>query len=136
LRVPGTNDAIDRAVDQALERAGFQVIPLGEEFVKAWEQATDDGNTVAAAGAWMSDRQYRNKIGIAGRTKAAILLGQPLIVTAPAALAPAGALAADAAAVCGSDRAADAENPPILPPQISKIGLLEAACRICKTPWP
>jgi Asp-tRNA(Asn)/Glu-tRNA(Gln) amidotransferase A subunit family amidase len=76
LRLPGTDDAIDRAVDNALVKAGFQVVPLGEDFVKAWEQATEDGNTIAAAGVWMSYQKYRNKIGIAGRTKSAILLGQ------------------------------------------------------------
>jgi amidase len=75
LRLPGTEEKIDRAVDRVLKKAGFEVIPLGEDFVKAWEQATKDGNTVAAAGAWMSDRKFRDLPGIALRTKSAILVG-------------------------------------------------------------
>jgi amidase len=38
LRVPGTDPAIDRAIDARLAERGFQVIPLGEEFLKAWEK--------------------------------------------------------------------------------------------------
>lgn len=75
VRLPGTHENVDRAIDRALEKAGFQVVELGEDFVKAWEKATEDGNTVAAAGAWMSDRKYRDKPGIATRTKSAILVG-------------------------------------------------------------
>lgn len=75
LRLPGTDLAIDRAVDRALEKAGFQVVPLGDDMVKAWEQATEDGNTIAASGAYLSDNKYRNLPGIALRTKSAILVG-------------------------------------------------------------
>jgi amidase len=75
LKLSGTDAAIDRAVDRVLVKAGFEVVPLGDDFVKAWEEATKDGNTVAAAGAWLSDRKYRDMPGIALRTKSAILVG-------------------------------------------------------------
>ncbi len=76
LRLKGTNPRIDLAVDRALAEAGFQVVPLGEDFVQKWEQAKKDGNTLAAAGAWMSDRPYLGKLGVSARTKAAILAGR------------------------------------------------------------
>lgn len=76
LSLKGTDPKIDTAVDEALVRAGFQVVPLGPEFVKKWDQAQKDGNTVAAAGVWLSNQKYRSKLGVAGRTKAAILVGE------------------------------------------------------------
>jgi Asp-tRNA(Asn)/Glu-tRNA(Gln) amidotransferase A subunit family amidase len=76
LKLKGTNPRIDRAVDRALAEAGFQVVPLGEDFSAKWEQAKKDGNTLATAGAWMSDRPYLGKLGVAARTKTAILAGQ------------------------------------------------------------
>ena len=76
LRLKGTDRDVDEAVDAALTKAGFQVVPLDDEFRKKWDQAKDDGNTMAAAGAWMTDQQYLLKSGISGRTKAAILLGR------------------------------------------------------------
>lgn len=76
LRLEGTDRKIDQAVDHALSEAGFQVVPLGDDFRKKWDQAKEDGNTIAAAGAWISDRQYRGKIGISGRTRSAILAGR------------------------------------------------------------
>lgn len=76
VRLPGTDPRIDSAIDDALARAGFQVIPLGEDFVAAWEQAKRDGNTIAAAGSWFSNRQYRHMPLISGRTKTSILAGE------------------------------------------------------------
>jgi amidase len=76
LRLKGTDSKIDLAVDDALARAGFQVVPLDDEFRQQWGQATSDGNTLAAVGAWLTDRPYLFKSTIAGRTKAAILLGR------------------------------------------------------------
>lgn len=76
LRLEGTDPKIDQAVDRALTLAGFQVVILSENFRKKWDQAKEDGNTLAAAGAWISDRNYRGKIGISGRTKTAILAGR------------------------------------------------------------
>ena len=88
LRFKDTYDRIDKAVDDALKKAGFQVVPLGESFRKQWEQATLDGNTVAATGAWMSHGKYRFTIGVSNRAKSVMQVGQVAQGTAyPAALA-------------------------------------------------
>ncbi len=76
LTLKGTNAKIDQAVDEALARTGFQIIPLDDDFKAKWEQAKQDGTTVAAGGAWINDRQYRDKTGVSLRTKAVILVGQ------------------------------------------------------------
>jgi Asp-tRNA(Asn)/Glu-tRNA(Gln) amidotransferase A subunit family amidase len=76
LKVRGTESKINDAIDQALARAGFEVVYLGEDVTEAFEQAKKDGNTVAAAGAWLSDRDYAMKPFISGRTKTAILAGR------------------------------------------------------------
>lgn len=81
LRLKGTDPRIDEAVDQALARAGFQVVPLGDDFRKKWERAKKDGNTIAAAGAWISDKQYRFAPGVAARTKTAIRAGEVRYLT-------------------------------------------------------
>lgn len=76
LKLSGTNSEVDRAIDQALARAGFQVVLLDDTFLAKWQQAKLDGNTIATAGAWISDKQYRFELGIATRTRSAILAGQ------------------------------------------------------------
>jgi Asp-tRNA(Asn)/Glu-tRNA(Gln) amidotransferase A subunit family amidase len=76
LTVPGTNPKIDRAVDEALARTGFQVVQLDENFRKAWEQATKDGNAIAATGAWLSNKRFRYALGISPRTESVMLVGQ------------------------------------------------------------
>jgi Asp-tRNA(Asn)/Glu-tRNA(Gln) amidotransferase A subunit family amidase len=77
LYLSGTDPKIDKAIDDALARAQFQVIPLDQAFKAKWNQAKRDGDTVAAAGAWISDRKYFNKlIGVSARTKAIIALGE------------------------------------------------------------
>ena len=78
LYLNGTDNRIDKAIDDALARAHFQVVRLDPAFTKKWEQAENDGNTVAAAGAWISDQQYTLKWGVRARTKAVILLGRLL----------------------------------------------------------
>ncbi|MEA3208043.1 MAG: amidase [Chthoniobacter sp.] len=72
----GTDPKIDQAIDQALALAGFQVVPVRGDFARKWEQAKEDGNSIAAAGAWISDQQFRYKIGVSARTKSAILVGR------------------------------------------------------------
>src|SRR6266478_5019641 len=57
LYLNGTDNRIDKAIDDGLARAHFQVVRLDPAFTKKWEQAENDGNTVAAAGAWISDQQ-------------------------------------------------------------------------------
>jgi amidase len=76
LYLSGTDPQIDKAVDNALTKAQFQVVPLDQTFQSKWDQAKKDGNTVAAAGAWISEQQYRYQWGVRLRTKAAILLGR------------------------------------------------------------
>jgi amidase len=75
LNLKGTDPKIDQAVDAALARAGFQVIPLDASFLEAWEQAKTDGNTIAAAGAWLSYQKLRYARGVSARTKSAIGAG-------------------------------------------------------------
>jgi amidase len=74
--LPGTAPKIDAAVDTALAKAGFEVAPLDESFRKAWEQAATDANTIVAAWAWISDRQFTSNLEVSARTKAILALGQ------------------------------------------------------------
>ena len=75
LYLKGTDRRINEAVDNALTKAGFQVVPLGEDFSAKWEQAKKDGNALAAAGTWISNQQYRFHPTVATRTKSVILAG-------------------------------------------------------------
>jgi Asp-tRNA(Asn)/Glu-tRNA(Gln) amidotransferase A subunit family amidase len=81
LKLKGTDAKIDRAIDDALTKAGFQVVPLGEEFAEKFEKAKEDGTAIAAAGAWISDKQYRFAPGVTPRTKSAIRAGQLSLAT-------------------------------------------------------
>lgn len=76
LTLKGTDPKIDQAVDEALAKTGFQVIPLDDSFRQAWERATKDGNTIAAAGVWISDQGYLHSSGVSPRTKATIRAGK------------------------------------------------------------
>lgn len=76
LRLKGTDAEIDQAVDDALAQAGFKVVLLDDGLQEKWEQAKEDGNTIAASGAWFSDKQYRYALGVTARTKSAILVGR------------------------------------------------------------
>jgi amidase len=81
LYLTGTDPEVDKAVDESLAKAKFQVVRLDQSFKRKWDQAKTDGNTVAAAGAWISDREYRYKSGVRLRTMAAIILGRVLYPT-------------------------------------------------------
>ncbi len=76
LTLTGTDLEIDAAVDEALARTGFQVVPLAPGIRELWELAKKDGNTIAAAGAWISDKEFRFARGVAARTKTAIRVGR------------------------------------------------------------
>ena len=82
LSLSGTDLRIDQAVDEALAKAQFQVVALDDTFKAKWEQAKKDGNTVAAAGAWISNRGYSNKLGVSARTKSILLVGAVAYTTA------------------------------------------------------
>jgi amidase len=76
LNLNGTDPKIDRAVDDALAQAHFQVIPLDKAFTAKWDQAKRDGDTVAAAGAWINYKQYFGRLGVSAKTEAIIALGE------------------------------------------------------------
>ena len=75
LTLSGTDRRIDRAVDEALARAQFHVVALDDTFRAKWEQAQKDGTALAAAGAWISDQKYGDKLGISARTRSILLVG-------------------------------------------------------------
>jgi amidase len=81
LYLNGTDPKIDKAIDDSLARAHFKVIPLDRTFQAKWDQAKKDGNTLAAAGGWMSDQKYSLATGVGIRTKAVIALGGLLYTT-------------------------------------------------------
>ena len=76
LTLAGTDTNVDQAVDEALARTGFQVVPLDDGVRKEWERATKDGNAIATAGVWISDKKFRYALGVSARTKSAIRAGQ------------------------------------------------------------
>ncbi len=76
LTLKDTNPKIEEAVDEILARTGFQVIPLDDKVGEKWEQATKDGNAIAAAGVWLSDEEFRYTPGVSLRTKSTILAGR------------------------------------------------------------
>lgn len=76
LYLDGTDPAIDKAIDATLAARQFKVVHLSSAFKKQWEQAQKDGKVVAAADAWLHDRQYRDKKGVSFLTKAVFALGE------------------------------------------------------------
>lgn len=75
LYLDGTDPKIDKAVDEALARAHFQVVTLDKAFAAKWKQAKFDGNTLAAAGAWINYKNYIGKFGVSAKSDAIIALG-------------------------------------------------------------
>jgi amidase len=76
LYLSGTGPKIDKAVDDALAQGHFQVIALDKAFTAKWDQAKKDGDTLAAAGAWINYKQYFGKLGVSAKTEAIIALGE------------------------------------------------------------
>jgi len=76
LYVPNTAPEIDKAVDDALAASGFRVVRLNDAFAAKWEQAQEDGKKVAAADAWLTDREYLGGKGLSNLTRAALRLGE------------------------------------------------------------
>ena len=82
LYLSGTDPKIDQAIDEALVRAQFKVVPLDQTFKEKWDQAKKDGNTLAAAGAWINDGKFFDKlIGVSARTKAILAWGELQFMT-------------------------------------------------------
>jgi Asp-tRNA(Asn)/Glu-tRNA(Gln) amidotransferase A subunit family amidase len=131
LRVKGTDPHIDQAVDEALAKAGFQVVPLDDDFAQKWDQATTDGNVVAAAGVWLSDNKYALALGVTARTKTVILAGRVTYTTTYRAAL--GRRAAWQQALASVFQKVDfialptlQKSPPNLPLLNLRIGILEA----------
>src|SRR5256714_3143998 len=59
LKLQGTDPELDKAIDDALAKAGFQVVQLDDQFRQKWDAAKTDGNTVAAGGAWLCNQQVQ-----------------------------------------------------------------------------
>ncbi|HEY2138950.1 MAG TPA: amidase, partial [Chthoniobacterales bacterium] len=76
LKLQGTDPEIDKAIDEALAKAGFQVVQLDDQFREKWDAAKGDGNTVAAGGVWMTDQKFQFAPGVSARTKSIITAGQ------------------------------------------------------------
>ena len=76
LKLKSTDPKIDQAIDDALAKAGFQIVELDESLSDKFEQAKTDGTTVASAGAWISDERFQFALGVSARTKSVIRLGQ------------------------------------------------------------
>src|SRR3954471_12613547 len=75
LKLQGTDPEIDAAIDEALAKAGFQVVQLDDQFRQRWDEAKADGNTVAASGASSSNQAFILAPGVSARTKNIITLG-------------------------------------------------------------
>lgn len=76
LYLSGTDPKVDRAVDEALAAAQFEVVKLDQVFKERWIRAQTDATTVAAVGAWLYDQKFRNELGVTLRTKAIVTAGQ------------------------------------------------------------
>jgi amidase len=81
LKVPGTDPAIDKAIEQRLVERGFQIVPLSKEFLKQWKQAQRDGNLIAAAATWYNNQRLRREEGVGRRARLAILFGDIVFST-------------------------------------------------------
>jgi amidase len=75
LYIEGTKPAVDRAVDDALARTGFEVVKLSQKFTDKWKQAQKDAATVAAVGAWLYDLKFQRESQVTIRTKAVVTFG-------------------------------------------------------------
>ena len=76
LYLTGTAKKVDRAVDDALAAAGFQVVKLDDGFKAKWGKAQSDATTVAAANAWLYDQKFQYAPGVTARTKTVFALGR------------------------------------------------------------
>jgi amidase len=76
LYIDGTDPAIDKALDDALAAKNFRVVKLNRGLKAKWDKADGHGKTLAVADAWLNDRKYLDKKGVAPTTKAGLLLGE------------------------------------------------------------
>ncbi|HEY2573240.1 MAG TPA: amidase [Verrucomicrobiaceae bacterium] len=76
LHLDGTDPAIDKAIDDAIAAAGFQVVQLVEEDTTKWGQASSDGQMLARIDAWRYDGEYLDRSGVQRVTKTIIFSGK------------------------------------------------------------
>src|SRR3989440_1631024 len=76
LKLQGTDPEVDKAIDEALARAGFQVVQLDDQFREKWDAAKADGNTVAAGGARVGKQGIQLGTGGSARTQADLTAGR------------------------------------------------------------
>lgn len=76
LRLQGTDPKIDQAIDDALAKAGFEVVPLDDQFREKWDTAKRDATYVASAGAWITNQRLRFALGVTARTQAILRVGE------------------------------------------------------------
>ncbi len=69
LYLNGTDPAVDKAVDDALATAGFNVVVVAKEFATNWHKAEIDGQTLAKVDAWRNNQQYFDKSGVQPESK-------------------------------------------------------------------
>lgn len=75
LYIPGTDPAIDKAIDDRLRAQGFKITKLHDKFVAKWTQADADGEVIATSDAWKNDRKYTDNLEIDSNTRAVLLKG-------------------------------------------------------------
>jgi len=76
LYLNGTDKKIDKAIDDALAAAGFNVVAVAKEFATNWAKAEKDGQTLAQVDAYRNDHQYMDKADVQGATKTVIFSGK------------------------------------------------------------
>jgi Asp-tRNA(Asn)/Glu-tRNA(Gln) amidotransferase A subunit family amidase len=75
LYLHGTDPKVDAAIDSALQKAGFEIVPLPDAFRDAWVQAQRDALTVATSSAWVHDQSFAGQPGVRPRADATVFLG-------------------------------------------------------------
>jgi amidase len=76
LYVDGTTRKVERAVDDALAAAGFQVVRLDKGFQDAWVKAQANGSAIAFGDGWLNDNKYLVQPKVSLVTQSIILTGQ------------------------------------------------------------
>jgi amidase len=75
LYIPGTDPAIDQAIDERLRAKGFKIVKLDAGFAEKWGRADTDGEAIAARDAWKNDGKYTENLQIDSNTRAVLLKG-------------------------------------------------------------
>lgn len=76
LYLNGTDPAIDKAIDDAIRAAGFELVEMLQEMSTNWGKAGTDGQLLARIDAWKSDQGYMSKKGVQRTTETIIFSGK------------------------------------------------------------